>query len=62
MPHPNTDLRKLTKRERQLRDVVESIEEFVLQYQEARDKGSVPARIKKLDEVYEAFCDVRSDI
>ncbi|XP_062713649.1 uncharacterized protein LOC134290510 [Aedes albopictus] len=42
----NTDLRKLTKKERQ----------------EARDRGSVPARLKKLDEVYDSFCDVRADI
>ncbi|XP_062713843.1 uncharacterized protein LOC134290680 [Aedes albopictus] len=58
----NTDLRKLTKKERQLRDMVESIEEFVNQFQEARDRGSVPARLKKLDEVYDSFCDVRADI
>ncbi|XP_062700059.1 uncharacterized protein LOC134284795 [Aedes albopictus] len=58
----HSDLRKLTKKERQLRDLVESIEEFVHNYQEARDKGSVAARLKKLDEVYDSFCDVRADI
>ncbi|XP_062558244.1 uncharacterized protein LOC134223122 [Armigeres subalbatus] len=41
------DLRKLTKKERQLRDMVESIGEFVQGYSEARDKGSVPARLKE---------------
>ncbi|XP_062540830.1 uncharacterized protein LOC134208888 [Armigeres subalbatus] len=45
------DLRKLTKKERQLRDMVESIGEFVQGYNEARDKGSVSARLSKLDEV-----------
>ncbi|XP_062541201.1 uncharacterized protein LOC134209226 [Armigeres subalbatus] len=56
------DFRKLTKKERQLRDMVESIGEFVQGYNEARDKGSVSARLSKLDEVYESFCDVRAEI
>lgn len=41
----HSDLRKLKKKERQLRDMVEAIEEFVNQFQEARDRGSVPARL-----------------
>ncbi|XP_053691129.1 uncharacterized protein LOC128739658 [Sabethes cyaneus] len=57
-----SDLRKLTKRERQLLDVIESIEEFVQQYQDERDKGSVLARLKKLEQVYDEYCDVRGDI
>lgn len=56
------DLIKLAKKERQLRIIVESIQEFVDNYQETRDKCSVEARMKKLDEVYDMFCDVRMEI
>lgn len=56
------DLRRWTKKERLLRDVVESISEFVQNYDVNRDKGSVDARLKKLDEVYNDFCEVRVNI
>lgn len=47
----SSDLRKWAKKERLLRCVVESIIEFVQNNDEARDIGSVDARVKKLDEV-----------
>lgn len=56
------ELRKWTKKERLLRDVVESISEFVQNYEENRDKRSVDTRLKKLDDVYNEFCEVRLNI
>ncbi|XP_062541483.1 uncharacterized protein LOC134209518 [Armigeres subalbatus] len=57
-----SDLRRWTKKERLLRDVVDSISEFVKNYDSSRDKTSVDARLKKLDEVYNEFCEVRVNI
>lgn len=58
----NKDLRILLKKERQLKHVVETIKEFVQNYQEIRDKNQLEARITKLDDVYDSFCSTRAEI
>ncbi|XP_062541893.1 uncharacterized protein LOC134209887 [Armigeres subalbatus] len=60
MPVP--DLRQLVKQERHARISLDNIEEFLLSYQEDRDRGAVDLRVKKLDEIYEKYCEVRVSI
>ncbi|XP_055633811.1 uncharacterized protein LOC129774138 [Toxorhynchites rutilus septentrionalis] len=59
---PSTDLRQLAKQERQTRAYLKNVEEFLSNYQEERDRDSVEFRIKRLDEIFEKFCDVRLQI
>ncbi|XP_062541580.1 uncharacterized protein LOC134209597 [Armigeres subalbatus] len=56
------DLRKLTKRKGSCETWWSPLESLYKGYSEARDKGSVPARLNKLVEVYDSFCDVRAEI
>ncbi|XP_058839383.1 uncharacterized protein LOC131694882 [Topomyia yanbarensis] len=58
----NDELRRLSKQERQLRNVMDVMKDFVRNYQEHLDKGSLAARIQKLDEIYDLFCEVRMRI
>ncbi|XP_053691014.1 uncharacterized protein LOC128739545 [Sabethes cyaneus] len=58
----SNELRKLLKQERQIRSIMDAMKEFRQNYNEIRDKSSLPIRIKKLDDVYELFCEVRMQI
>lgn len=59
---PTTQLRQLVKQERHARISLENIEEFLSTYQEERDKCTVQLRLKKLDDVYEKYCELRVNI
>ncbi|XP_058449170.1 uncharacterized protein LOC131429139 [Malaya genurostris] len=59
---PNDELRRLCKQERQLQNVIDVMKDFVRNYQEQRDNGSLQMRMNKLDEVYNLFCEVRMRI
>ncbi|XP_058828273.1 uncharacterized protein LOC131688138 [Topomyia yanbarensis] len=58
----NDELRRLSKQERQVRNVMDVMKDFVRNYQEHLDKRSLAARIQKLDEIYDLFCEVRMRI
>ncbi|XP_065091295.1 uncharacterized protein LOC135712267 [Ochlerotatus camptorhynchus] len=59
---PVSDLRALVKQERHAWITLENIEEFLSTYEEERDRGVVQFRMKKLDEVYDKYCEVRVKI
>ncbi|XP_055603998.1 uncharacterized protein LOC129752238 [Uranotaenia lowii] len=58
----NNDLRHLSKQERILWNLLESFEDFLQDYDDDRDQGSLQPRLAKLDEAYEKFCDLRVKI
>ncbi|XP_053692239.1 uncharacterized protein LOC128740701 [Sabethes cyaneus] len=58
----SNELRKLLKQERQIRSIMDAMKEFRQNYNEVRDKSSLLIRIRKLDDVYELFCEVRMQI
>ncbi|XP_055589230.1 uncharacterized protein LOC129741514 [Uranotaenia lowii] len=53
------DLRRMSKQERILWSLLESFEDFLHDYDDVRDHGSLQPRLTKLDEAYEKFCDLR---
>lgn len=58
----NDDLRLLLKQERLTRIVMETTKEFIQNYNEVRDRGTVKDRMTKLDEAYTTFCEARMRI
>ncbi|XP_062703843.1 uncharacterized protein LOC134286271 [Aedes albopictus] len=56
------ELRQLVKQERLAWISLENIEEFLSLYQADRDRSAVNLRLKKLDEVYDKYCEVRVNI
>ncbi|XP_055591463.1 uncharacterized protein LOC129743452 [Uranotaenia lowii] len=56
------DLRHLSKKERFLGNLLENLEEFLLEYDDVRDKGSLQPRLTKLEEAYDTFCAVRIEM
>ncbi|XP_055612527.1 uncharacterized protein LOC129759139 [Uranotaenia lowii] len=59
---PREDLRLLVKQERNLRSLMDNIQEFVNEYQAERDYISLKYRMEKLDDVYDKFVRVREQI
>ncbi|XP_065076064.1 uncharacterized protein LOC135699702 [Ochlerotatus camptorhynchus] len=59
---PVSELRQLVKLERHAWISLKNIEEFLASYQEERDKSAVKLRLKKIDEVYNKYCEVRVKI
>ncbi|XP_055591231.1 uncharacterized protein LOC129743272 [Uranotaenia lowii] len=59
---PREDLRLLVKQERNLRSLMDSMQEFLNEYQAERDYISLKYRMQKLDEVYDKFIRVRENI
>ncbi|XP_055603976.1 uncharacterized protein LOC129752213 [Uranotaenia lowii] len=56
------DLRYLSKKERILWNLLESLEDFLQNYKNDSDHGSIQPRLAKLDEAYDTFCDLRTQI
>ncbi|XP_055604027.1 uncharacterized protein LOC129752265 [Uranotaenia lowii] len=56
------DLRLLVKQERNLRSLMDNIQDFVNEYQAERDFVSLKYRMQKLDELYDKFIRVRENI
>ncbi|XP_062556775.1 uncharacterized protein LOC134221602 [Armigeres subalbatus] len=59
---PVSDLRALVKQERHAWITLQNIEEFLAAYDEEHDRCAVQFRMKKLDEVYDKYCEVRVQI
>ncbi|XP_055585100.1 uncharacterized protein LOC129737953 [Uranotaenia lowii] len=56
------DLRHLSKKERIVENLLENLEEFISEYDDVRDKGSLQPRLIKLEEAYDTFCAVRIEM
>ncbi|XP_055591537.1 uncharacterized protein LOC129743524 [Uranotaenia lowii] len=56
------DLRRLIKKERILWNLLESLDDFLEEYEAVQDQGSLPPRLAKLDEAYNTFCELRVQI
>ncbi|XP_055584839.1 uncharacterized protein LOC129737704 [Uranotaenia lowii] len=52
------DLRRLSKQKRMLWSLLESIEDFLVGYDDNRDQGALHPRLAKLDEAYDRFSDL----
>ncbi|XP_055605306.1 uncharacterized protein LOC129753513 [Uranotaenia lowii] len=59
---PREDLRHLVKQERNLRSLMDNIQDFANGYQAERDFISLKFRMQKLDELYDKFFRVRENI
>ncbi|XP_055605572.1 uncharacterized protein LOC129753751 [Uranotaenia lowii] len=59
---PREDLRLLVKQERNLRSLMDNIQDFANGYQAERDFISLKFRMQKLDELYDKFIRVRENI
>ncbi|XP_055590674.1 uncharacterized protein LOC129742757 [Uranotaenia lowii] len=56
------DIRRLSKKEQILWNLLENLEDFLQDYEDDSDYGSLQPRLAKLDEAYERFCDLRVQI
>ncbi|XP_055603962.1 uncharacterized protein LOC129752198 [Uranotaenia lowii] len=56
------ELRRLSKKEEILWNLLEHLDDFLHEYDDDRDHCSLQPRLNKLDEAYNTFCDLRTQI
>ncbi|XP_055644340.1 uncharacterized protein LOC129780287 [Toxorhynchites rutilus septentrionalis] len=59
---PMENMRLLSKKERTLRSSIDNLKTFIRNYQEDRDRNSIPIRMEKLDQTFDKFVEVRMQI